>query len=320
MIDTNVLRCLAALLIVNSHLESFYPASWMAADGLLGASLFFALSGFGLVQSELRGRKPFFEWWGRRLSRLYPSVILVVLVTAIIHKSWRHWSLVDYALNFGLGWQYGFIYQILIFYAIFYVLLRTIGPAGLKWLALLILPVMLTVPFLGTRASTFHWFHWMFYFEVMVCGGAIAPLSGKITGLSTGGFVALIGLFVVYVAAKFVSGRLGAMYILPHLLLLPLMVLCLKAARCQSVSRWLSPQRRLGAIVAAIGGSSLEIYLIHHILAESPVQRLIFPLNVGVLFLLSIGFALLISRVVDSFGHRVRTMSERPLVVSVQAS
>lgn len=55
-IDRNTfsLMGLAAVLIANSHLESLYPKHWMAADGLLGNTIFFVLAGYGIIFSQRR--------------------------------------------------------------------------------------------------------------------------------------------------------------------------------------------------------------------------------------------------------------------------
>src|SRR5262245_5871015 len=67
-VDTTIVRVLAMLLIANSHLEALYPRPWLAGDGLLGNSLFYVLSGFGLAASaEARGLAGFGPWFARRL-------------------------------------------------------------------------------------------------------------------------------------------------------------------------------------------------------------------------------------------------------------
>lgn len=78
--DTTALQCAASLLIANSHLEAFYPRPWMAADGLPGNSLFFLLSGYGLMRSAKRQDRSFGEYYSRRILRIYPALLLVVLV------------------------------------------------------------------------------------------------------------------------------------------------------------------------------------------------------------------------------------------------
>jgi peptidoglycan/LPS O-acetylase OafA/YrhL len=83
--DTSLLLCLACGLIVNSHLERFWPRSFLAVDGLLGNSLFYLLSGFGIGSSLFSRRQRLGPFLARRLVRIYPAVIItVVLFVGII--------------------------------------------------------------------------------------------------------------------------------------------------------------------------------------------------------------------------------------------
>src|SRR5215831_9694789 len=76
-VDTTLVRVLAMVLIANSHLEALYPRPWLAGDGLLGNSLFYVLSGFGLAASAAtRGLPGFVPWYTKRLVRIYPSLWL----------------------------------------------------------------------------------------------------------------------------------------------------------------------------------------------------------------------------------------------------
>ncbi|MFM7590500.1 MAG: acyltransferase family protein, partial [Isosphaeraceae bacterium] len=81
--ETIVVRCLAALLIANSHLSDYYPIPQLAGDGLLGNSLFFLLSGYGLAKGDAHARRRPGDWFGRRLRKIYPSVVIVLLATAL---------------------------------------------------------------------------------------------------------------------------------------------------------------------------------------------------------------------------------------------
>ena len=81
--DTTALRVLAIVLIANSHLEDLYPFRQLAADGLIGNSLFFMLSGLGIALSPRTGNSGFFEWYRRRLSRIYPGLWLTLCLSGL---------------------------------------------------------------------------------------------------------------------------------------------------------------------------------------------------------------------------------------------
>ena len=79
-LDTALLLCVACGLIVNSHLEAFWPRSFLAVDGLLGNSLFYVVSGFGIGSSLFSRPQRFGPFLARRLVRIYPAVILTVVL------------------------------------------------------------------------------------------------------------------------------------------------------------------------------------------------------------------------------------------------
>ena len=236
MNDTLVLRCLAALLIVNSHLEGFYPIRQLAADGLLGDSLFFLLSGWGLVLSERRSRRSFPRWYARRSARLHPSIFLVVfLFDYLPHAGWSSWSLADYLLNFGWGRSYGFVGQILTFYVLFFGIMR----CGSRTLLLAVLSALFlpyaALPILGRGDALFHAFHWVFYFQMMLFGGWLALSPEPIAPGGVRELVALLGLMSLYVATRVASasGRLGDAIFPPYLLIFPITYALLRLAHCR---------------------------------------------------------------------------------------
>ena len=111
-VDTMALRALAIVLIANSHLENFYPVRQLAADGLLGNSLFM-LSGLGITLSPRTGDGRFLDWYGRRLSRSYPALWLTVLIGIfLIQAAWRSWTPLDFLSNLVWPTPYGFLGRI----------------------------------------------------------------------------------------------------------------------------------------------------------------------------------------------------------------
>ena len=299
MNDTLVLRCLAALLIVNSHLEGFYPIRQLAADGLLGDSLFFLLSGWGLVLSERRSRRDFPRWYARRSARLHPSIFLVVfLFDYLPHSGWSSWSLADYLLNFGWGRSYGFVGQILTFYVLFFGIMRC-GSRTLFLAALsaLFLPYA-ALPILGRSDALFHAFHWIFYFQMMLFGGWLALSPEPIAPGGVRELMALLGLMSLYVATRVASasGRLGDAIFPPYLLIFPITYALLRLARADWLEQGLRKTPGLSRAVGWIGGSTLEIYLIHYqVLGLRPVTSLAFPLNVVAILIVSVVLARLLA-------------------------
>ncbi len=302
MNDTVLLRALAALLIANSHIEAFYPFRQLAADGLLGDSLFFFLSGYGLALSAHKSQRGFVEWYGRRLSRIYPALLLVVFAFAYIPQAgWITWRPWDYILNFGWGRSYPFVGQILVFYVAFYVLLRAKRPEWYLWTFLSLFCLYVALPALGRGRDNevFHAFHWLFYFQTMLLGAWIAerPSLAKPGGM--GALALLLGLGVVYVAVRVgvAAGPLRDWYFLPHLLVMPIIVLLLKLARSRGLTDMFERSSVMASAAAFLGGITLEIYLMHYqVLRLEWVRTLITPINVVVYFGLSILAAAGLSR------------------------
>ena len=76
-----ILRCLATALITNTHFNNVWPSESLAVGGLLGDVLFFMISGYCLVDSK---SKNFFSWYAKRILRIYPAIILMILVNLAI--------------------------------------------------------------------------------------------------------------------------------------------------------------------------------------------------------------------------------------------
>jgi len=70
--DSNILRFIAIALIINSHLDEYYPIPYVATGGAIGNSLFFFVSSFGLLLSEMKNPRGFLDWYSKRVKRIYP--------------------------------------------------------------------------------------------------------------------------------------------------------------------------------------------------------------------------------------------------------
>jgi peptidoglycan/LPS O-acetylase OafA/YrhL len=307
MVDTLLLRALGAFLIANSHLEAFYPWRQLAADGLLGDTLFFFLSGYGLLLSLRKpsGTPGFLAWYHRRLARIVPAVLTVVfLFNFLATGGWQTWTLRDYLANFAIATPYPFVAQLLVCYVAFYFLVRLGSRAvfPITFFALFAPALLLPLIWGSDHVGAFHGFHWVFYFQAMLLGAwvadrpKLAPPGTRRTLASVAGLTALYVLVRLGVAA----GPLRTWYFLPHLLVLPLIVLLLRLARSNALAATLQRFPRLEQGVAFVGGLTLEVYLMHYqVLELAWVRSLVFPLNVLVFFGLSLVAAATLARVLN---------------------
>ena len=73
----SLLKCLAALLITNSHFNGLYPESisFLAFGGFFGNSLFFLVSGFLLSNCD---KVVFPKWYTKRVLRIYLPYLIII--------------------------------------------------------------------------------------------------------------------------------------------------------------------------------------------------------------------------------------------------
>ena len=113
----NYLRTIATVLITNSHYQNIWPISDLAAGGLLGNILFFAASGFCL----LNVKENFGKWYLKRIVKIYPVMLGFTLLSVLIGDySLASW--IDALLLFIYPTNYIFIVWLMLSYIAFYVL------------------------------------------------------------------------------------------------------------------------------------------------------------------------------------------------------
>lgn len=84
----DVIKLIAALMVITSHIGSvalgpaYNSTHWSfyllaTQNGYIGVALFFFLSGYGLMESEIRRHLPLYQFIKRRLLKVYFPVLLV---------------------------------------------------------------------------------------------------------------------------------------------------------------------------------------------------------------------------------------------------
>jgi peptidoglycan/LPS O-acetylase OafA/YrhL len=90
-ISIDILKCIAAIVITNSHMELLYGKyNVLATGGAIGDVLFFFCSGFTLFLGKM-GR--FDNWFKRRINRIYPTVFAWAIMGAFVfgyHYDMKH--------------------------------------------------------------------------------------------------------------------------------------------------------------------------------------------------------------------------------------
>lgn len=116
-----LLRAVAACIITNSHYTGIYPIELIANGGLIGDILFFAVSGYCLANIKTN----FFSWYGKRIWRIYPPVIIITVVYFLIGL----YNLQEITLRSLVSWllyptNYHFVASIIVLYIPFYFVLK----------------------------------------------------------------------------------------------------------------------------------------------------------------------------------------------------
>lgn len=106
---TDFLKLLAALLVASGHYSGYAVSHghgnvvynvFVATGGYIGVAIFFFLSGYGLMMSEIKRHAHFLSFIKRRLVKLY---LPVVLVSAI-------WGIVRWPDGMGIEWIGQYLY------------------------------------------------------------------------------------------------------------------------------------------------------------------------------------------------------------------
>jgi peptidoglycan/LPS O-acetylase OafA/YrhL len=301
--DSTLVRFAAVLLIANSHLEALYPRPWLAGDGLLGNSLFFMVSGCGLALGNASFQRSFWQWYGRRLLRIYPAVFLFVLVVNVmVEHAYSEWTPVRYLEEFVWPTSFGFIRLIVLFYIAFFFLLRIANAkVYLAAIGILILPLVWLyirdaskIP-IGGRLSLYTLdprIYVIFDFALMLLGGYMSTQTKRFrAGIFRDGIAALV-LFFGYLVIKYamvVRGDASRGYGVLFLIVALLCYFSFRVSQAPSLLALVGSSSWVSRAIRGIGAITLEIYLVHRWGAELlPVARTPFPFNIAAFWIVTL--------------------------------
>ena len=341
-LDTALLLCIACGLIVNSHLEAFWPRSFLAVDGLLGNSLFYLMSGFGIGSSLLSRPQRFGPFLARRLVRIYPAVIITVLlfVGVVVGRVYASvngtppWTL-DEAFH-ALIWPTPFTYvrNIVAIYVIGYVVAlprsKPILYAGFAAaIGLFLFSCFRDSATLGTAAwlslgsvptSVYDSFDTALFLGGMIVAGS--RTSALRHFWASAALAAL--LCIVYFALKYamiVQGIAAGFYPVLFVLVGTVSYLAIRVLSDPAIVQPLRRVRWLAWIVDLVAGCTLEIYVLHQTLISTfpGLATIQFPLNIILLVLISVAAAALLRMVTDPLRRWVDEVT-RPAVTVTSAA
>lgn len=280
-IDTSLVRSVAIIAIVNSHMEQYYPRSEFAIGGLVGLALFFMATGMGLNASRNTRTLSFLKWFGMRILRIHPTVIAsTILIQILLFGAWREWGILSYLDNLVYPLStYHFLNKIFVFYIPLYFYVRWTWPnkhvVGLGGCCALC--VVTAIPDVQRQLALREplrsgdlqpAFLWSVFFLMTVLGvwASDRPSLFRNRPLWANAFaVALSG--VLYLSCKFAMAKLG-IFTEGFLLLYAFgIALALSLVVALSDSRVVQFCRESHSVIRwstiGLGIISLEIYLVH---------------------------------------------------------
>lgn len=303
MSSTAFLRCLAILIIVNSHSEAFYPISQLATGGAIGNSLFFALSSFGLYFSEQKNPRPFVDWYTRRAVRIYPT-IWVTLVVLLFPMLWYNGefqfnNLLAYAGEFFYpNSRWWFLSALLVYYFFLYFIIKNYNHkkltiAAIVGISLYAYAYLNFVDLSAWTVEDYLPFKFIFYFSVFLFGVYLAAKHNQITRSFGKDATLLCGFIVLMYGHKYLMTR-GLPFstqFMQQVLLFPIVYYFFKVSQSELISTKLMNLPVVSGVIRFIASITLEIYLVH-ILLLPPFRQLALPFPVGWALFIATAFTL----------------------------
>lgn len=284
----DALRMLATILITNSHYVGVYPTDIIANGGLLGNVLFFAISGFCLSNIKL----PFHKWYFKRVSRIYPIVIIMVAFNCLIGR-YSFTTPFDYIKGFIYPTSYNFIGAIILLYIPYYFIVQcdnkfSTAKYSVSSIALaLVFAIQLLIFIFAYDKSFYHidavvepMINFL-YFEAMLIGYTVKKnVSYFINKKGILKWFITAVLFVVYFVSKLAFSKLKALSSLQIINQYALLALMFGIFICvASVSGKLDRlPNKLKKSVSFIARITLELYVVQSLIIQT-FKHLAFPLN-----------------------------------------
>lgn len=278
-----LLRALAACLITNSHYGDIYPTSILAVGGLIGDILFFAISGWCLY----RVRDSFPRWYGKRLLRVFPPVIIITAIYLLLGQ---------YALNgrnlfelFLYPTEYHFVASIVLLYIPYYIVMK------IKLLRNNLPIVMAAVAAIFSIIYIFFYDKSYYHIDVveepmirflfaesMLLGAWFRQNDEKFRNrFNPWSSVALILLFIGYLGSKVLfdtNQNLASWQVINQVIIFALLfsIMWLFAGIDRKLNNLPSFLKKTIEFISKL---TLEIYIVQHVIIRLLTNTFVFPIN-----------------------------------------
>jgi hypothetical protein len=330
-----LLRAVAIVLVVNSHLDDLYPIPQLGTGGMFGNELFFFVSGYGLFLSYNKSHEPIGGWLIRRIIRVYEPLFVVATFLVLIGDIQVH-SVSDFFWLYVVSTPFWFLPAITACYIPIYLVMSLIETKKRFLYLLTILGVAYLLIFFIFAEKT-EWItenysvqpevtvplRMIYYFSTMVLGVYAARFYSEISGdaydllwllVSAAGyylFVASLGRFVPF-----------QLQIIDRIPALVFLVFAFRLAHHPWLGKFVD--NHLSGVVALLAGVSLQIYLIHdYILHFETLRAIAFPANLVVFALATLALSVLFEKIHfrrQSKGQNVRHLEGSAAVSQTDSS
>ncbi|MCD8282542.1 MAG: acyltransferase [Prevotella sp.] len=309
-ISVDILKLLAVVCVINSHLDVAYGKyALLATGGAIGDNLFLFCSGFTLfLGNALR----FDLYYKRRINRIYPSVFAALFIPLILGLS--SFS----SLTIRSFTSSGFIEFIMIYYVILW-FVRMYFRNKIWWVFFLLMTVTLAAYYpypykYGVSSDGLYDktdFRWIPYFGSMLLGAYIGSIREKLRFNIKKDLIKLIVCLLLFYGIQLLAMYYTAVAPWQIVTLLPLYGVVYYTYKCcnGALCRRLYNTKTGNAVIMIIGGLCLETYLIQFrvIALFGDKLNFLFPLNIILIFITSVAAAYVVRCFARLFSQTFRT-------------
>ena len=292
----------------------------MAGGGLWGNTLFFLVSGLGISLSSKFLTEPKLQWFRRRFSRIYPTTIIASLILYILIDGYATFPVRNYIRIFIWPTNFNYIGQIIIFYAIGFLIVRLHNNNKLPsiWIFALFVPIILlhieayslvpdTEMMNGTNLRSIG--HKLSNLQTFLIGIWLG-LRGGIRGSLKKKAAFLLIIFVVYFSLKLItvislsgSRAYSALIPLSQILAVATTLFLTKSELLQNVFK----RSTLWRVITYIADHTLELYIVHFYFVHNLVTyKAPMFVKIVLIFLLSMIAAAILKIITNNIVKRIR--------------
>lgn len=284
-ISIDILKFFSVFLIINSHMDILYPKyKILATGGAIGDTLFLFCSGYTLFLGKM---DKFDNWYKKRISRIYPSVIICTLMSCLFLQQ------TNISILSLMGGE--FIIAIMLYYILLYIIQKHLLN-NIQWVfacvgVLTLLIYLFFFPYKYETSSKGIYgittlFRWIPYFGFMLTGALIGIKKDNLKFHFVIDLVKMIISLILFYGTQFIAKIYIVVAPLQIITLIPLLgVVYYFYKICNAPLFTHIYNKSIGhKSIMFVSSICLESYLIQYSLFTDKINFL-FPLNLLIMIL-----------------------------------